>query len=774
MWRPPILCLLLVVAAFAVVTPPIAVRSQDAPQETIDGPAPAAPGEAESPAGEEPAPEPLEFDDETPLTGKESIGVNLFPFYARTRDRETGEHSTMAAFWIYWRTSQGFDVAPDEPLPTDEAARDVRKRSTWLLPFYFKNENRDDFWTVAPIPFYFGFGKVDDWFAAALPLYWSAHQDLPEIDSQAGWQVLFPFYWHFYDPGEREWWLLPFTIDRSLPGERQTWVLPPLYAHSSYTDIAGEDAGTGHSLLWPLIEIEDRDEGYEYRFLPFGSVSRHGDARSLLITPFYYESSDPTGSFYWAFPFHSRFETVDEQRDYWAAGIYNTARTVDEEGSIVRSRDDWLWSLASFQENRRTGEVHERVLPLGYWHTETDVHTTSLGGPLFYSSRRLDADENLHSLDLILGNVWVSSRVEAPPNGGPPSVSDDATNDADGAGDSDNAAIVHSAVPPADGAGAEAGAESIDSAAVAAIATEPHLRSSEQGLLYPLTRWYRDDVGNEGHWVAPFYFNTETDTSHKLAAWPLAYQQADISNYELNYFRYFFLFNHETWASGSRLSVAQLLFDWYSEDAEDRQHVSFLYPLFEVDSSRTRTEFHFDQILGAEIREEGGERIDAYRLFPIFWLGGRDRLSAAGEWVPQERHFYLFPFYGYEARTTKVDYHVLYPLLHVQRATESTTFELWPMLFFSSNPTRNAWAVWPFHAHESGEGADDTWVERFFFLSKYSQGPGRGAWRLDPFLWSYSWDDAVGISEFALPFSLYKQRTEGASTRRTLFWFINF
>ena len=52
-------------------------------------------------------------------------------------------------------------------------------------------------------------------------------------------------------------------------------------------------------VLWPLFGVEDRNDGYLRRFLPFYVDSVEGDTRSRLISPFYYQVDGPRGRQRW-------------------------------------------------------------------------------------------------------------------------------------------------------------------------------------------------------------------------------------------------------------------------------------------------------------------------------------------------------------------------------------------------------------------------------------------------------------------------------------------
>ena len=691
-----------------------------------------------------------------PLTRAESypddwqpVGGQFPWIWTHERNVITGEEKESIVWPFYIR--EGLRAA-DEASGLDPSTDPGRLRpNEWALyinPFYLA-KRRGAAWSGWGIPFlvpYFTKGDARGYGTVALPFYYAAHENVPGSETGAGYRILFPFYWDSYSVSGREMWIPPFWADRTLPGARQRWVLPPLYAYSEYRNLEGEADGSSHDVLWPLIKIDRRSDSYDYRFLPFGWSTEDPNGHSLLLTPFYYEGSRPGETFYYLFPFHARSRKADSADDYWALGLYHQGTDFDAEGETLRWRYDLLWNLISWQKNETSGAEHEHVLPLGYWHTSTADDVMTVGGPFYFTRRWLDDDQNRHELDFVLGNLWVSSEVHGPPTQAPTEA----------------------------GRASEAAREASLREDASDAAPARAVLSQEEGILYPLSRWYSDEKGNQGQWVAPFYFETRTESSEKLAIWPLSYQQEDVSNYEVNYWRYFFLYNDESWNGGSRSTIGQVLFDWKREAADDRNHVSLLYPLLEVETSKNSTEFHVNHIVAGASSEESGERVDDYRFFPFFWMGGRDRLNATGEWVPLEKHFYLLPFYGYEARTTKVDHHFLYPLIHLQWATESFSMEVWPIAFYSDNPTLHNWSVWPLHSNEAGEAAESNWLRDLMFLSKYSDSPSETTYRLDPFLWSWNADHREGVTEWSILFSIYSQRTVGQETTRTLFWFLEF
>ena len=669
----------------------------------------------------------------------------LFPFFTNSRDPGDGSEYYQA-FGLYhrWR-----DPGPGGNV--DEL--------TIAFPAYVEH-NEDGQFLKTLLPFYWSWGNRSEFMSIGFPLYWREHTQLDETGPGDGYTVFAPFYFHVYSSTDTDRFFVPLYGYRSFPGEEQHSVLGPLYVYQRFEDVRGEKSGSAHSFAWPLMTFESREDDFTYRVLPLFSVSETGSDSNLLVTPFYYESSDTGGEFRYVFPFISSTTKPGETTNRYGMGLYTRERAHDADGTLLRSRDDALWGAVSFQRDVRAGMTHERMLPLAYWHTEKPDSSDTLYGPFYFSHTSIDSGDNRWSLDLLLGNLYVSSRVEGPPE---------------------------SAVTPASvTTGTPGGPTATKEVARTLVAPGPdrdgdrslypaHVeRSVEKGILWPMIRWHRNELGHSSRWFAPFYFDDETDSSSSVAVFPLAYTQEDQGAYELSFFRYFFLWNSERWATGTRLSIGQLLFDWTSEDTRDRDEISILHPLFEGYRSSTGYGYHLLQIIAGNDNVEGGDHDTTLRLFPFFWYGYSDRQDTDGEWARQNEHFYLLPFYGFESTPTRVDNNAIYPLLHVAETTDSFQAEFWPLFFWQDRSTLQALRIWPFHSSEAGESADERWWVDWMFLSKYAFSPGRFSYRLDPFLYSYERDDDENTSRLDVLFGLYQKETAGEETRHTLFWFLSF
>ncbi len=171
-----------------------------------------------------------------------------------------------------------------------------------------------------------------------------------------------------------------------------------------------------------------------------------------------------------------------------------------------------------------------------------------------------------------------------------------------------------------------------------------------------------------------------------------------------------------------------------------------MYPLIEFDRNREGYSFDFSSAIHLEHREGGGERRSVYRFFPIYWQGIRER-ETGEEWELDRKHFFLFPLFGHFTRSTRTDYYVAFPLLHLQDSPDALRFELWPTLFYRNEPSLLAFRLFPFHTDETGELAGDFWVSRYLFLSKRFVSAERSSYRLEPFIFRLSGgEDEFGIA----------------------------
>ncbi len=652
--------------------------------------------------------------------GSKSFSVASFPLFGYSRT-ET-QTSWNALFWLYRTTYyqttakrthsvlfplSHFDVEPDDSkgtrwlLPYIETFDDKR---LWrfVVPLYYEYQTlaggNTDWFLRTTIPLYWSWGYANDYFSTGFPLYWASR------DGPRGWQVFLPIFLHSYSASSRGVHVLPLVSYRSFPSRQQLFIGGPLYVHEQFYNLQKEPSGSGNHVLWPFFAVEHRDDGHLYRALPFFWSSREGDTSDLLLSPFYYQADGPLGTHRYILPLYGHYESSTVERDLYAAGSYIFTRGKDEAGATARTRHDILWSLFSFEEEKRIGGSHQHILPLGYWNTRTPVEDQTVAGPFYYSHRISEGGET-HHLSLILGNLYFSKVVEGPPR-----------------------------------------------------AAEPNRISSDQGILWPFSRWYQDGEKSSARWVLPVYFDVKDELSSHFALFPFYFQQREETPYSLSYFRYFFLFDRESWRGGHRWTVGQLLFDWKVDEATEAHRLRLLYPLIELASSRDGYSFQLTPLLHLS-RSEG--KTNNY-LFPIFWQGGTERKTASGEVRYEYQHFFLFPFYGVDARSTRSDHYLLFPLVHFQLANEAFRFELWPSFFYRNEPGLHAVRLWPLHAEEAGLTAGEFWVSRYLFLSKHFATSEAFTYRFDPFLFRTS----AGPDTFGLGglFELLAYDREGADS----------
>jgi hypothetical protein len=79
--------------------------------------------------------------------------------------------------------------------------------------------------------------------------------------------------------------------------------------------------------------------------------------------------------------------------------------------------------------------------------------------------------------------------------------------------------------------------------------------------------------------------------------------------------------------------------------------------------------------------------------------------------------------------------------------------------------------AWPFHAHETGATAEDSWVARFFFVSKYFQTAESASYRLDPFLFRFRTDRERLLVSFLFEVFAYDETPTETSLRVPPFFF---
>lgn len=724
---------------------------------------------------------------------KKGYIVYSFPLYSRSVGRpETTLESTLILYHSHVDTETGrqatsflyplsrFDNAPDGTsgdnwfFPYIETY-DTRKLWRLVIPFWIEyqtlagNRANVDWFFRLGLPLFLSLGSPEDYFTMGFPLYWGSRT------GARGWQVLIPFYVHTFSATSSSTHVFPLVSHRSVPSRKQLFIVGPLYVNERFYGLGRRYQGMGHHVLWPFFAWEGREDGHLYRLLPLFWSSREGDASDLLLTPFYYESDGPQGKRRYFIPFYGRFEAERLSREYYALGTYIRTREVDGEGAPVRSKDDFLWALASSSQEHRTGSSHAHIFPLAYWSTRTPAEDLTIAGPFYFSERSVDGDET-EFLDLILGNLIFSRVVERRE---PAAVGPDGLVPAGQAGEAgsmhqvDDAAareasegeehpIAETGKPPDGGVMPPAGDGSLHPLSRAPAAVRPSREIwRDQGVLWPLARSYRSEDGSRGTWLIPFYFNTASEASRRLAFWPFFYGQADNGPYDINYFRYFFLFDRETWRGGHRWTIGQVVADWTTDEATASHRLRVLYPLV---SYAWDPEGYALDVTPLCRFSRSGETVEN-RFFPIYWQGKTVREGTDGKPSTESSHFFLFPLFGQIRKSTHTEYYAPFPLFHLKTSVDALRFELWPAVFFRDEPALFALRLWPLHADETRVGAGDSWVSRFLFFSKRFETPDGFRYRLDPFIFRISrGPDETGMAAL-LELLAYDRKGSDASLR---------
>ncbi len=361
-----------------------------------------------------------------------TFSVAVRPFYSYARDENTVVWGSL--FGLYRRTyterTGKQTLTFLFPLVHHDVEPDGTRGDRWYFPYYetFNEERRwrfvlpllylerqslsggevNTFWRYG-LPTYFAWGAPDDHFGLGFPLYWESRS------GKSGWRTFFPLYWDFYTATERSWFLLPLFVHRGFPSLKQDSLVWPFFVLERFYDMSGERRGTGVDLMWPFTRVEVRNDGYHYRLLPLFSISKRGPYHGLLLTPFYYRQETPRGTHSYFIPFYGRTETDRTVTDYYAAGAVIASTEKNENDETTRTKLDLLWSLISREKDYALGGTHTHVLPLLYWNTETPSTDRTIAGPLYYSHRIIE-DEEEHYLKLFLGNLFVSKVTFGPPS----------------------------------------------------------------------------------------------------------------------------------------------------------------------------------------------------------------------------------------------------------------------------------------------------------------------------------------------------------------------
>jgi len=581
-----------------------------------------------------------------------------------------------------------------------------RRRFRTLFPFIWNYQTRsgtEATWSFTyGVPTYLGWGAPRDSFAMGFPIYWA---------SQSGaksWSFLFPLFLSQKDSSTSAFYSLPFSRV-SFFSLKAISLLAGGLTHRGHFDAKGQSDGWSLDLFWWLWGLEKRSDQGQFRLLPLFWKSRHGEDHSLFVAPLLYRQWGPTHRQNYLFPVYGRFRSSDGKlrRDFYAAGLFGRTEEDDPAGGLLRWRNDFFWSLASFQKNERLALAHRRILPLGFWQTESRGEERAVLGPLLYS-HRIDVGRTTHRLKLLLGNVFFSETLEeeVPPAAAP--------------------------VPSASTAAQAAAPEKPGGTSTPPLARR--VISKSRGILWPLTRWGWNAQGDPAEWAFPFYYHSTAPTTETRSFFPILYTRRDSASYRSRYFRYFYLFDWEKFEGGYRFSIGQLLGDWLIDSLKDEKRFRFLYPIFQFQFSPETVSFQVTPLLQGRRREEGGERTRSLFFFPFLFRGASEMKNPDGTYTKNSRHFYLFPFYGVSEKSLKTERDFLMPLFHLQTTPDGFAFQFLPSFYVRSGPGESNFRVWPLHSNESGEGAGDSWIGRFLFLSKLAKRQQSFSYRLDPFL----------------------------------------
>ncbi len=628
----------------------------------------------------------------------------LLFLYANEYYRESGK----TAHSFLWPLGR-LDVEPDGvtghrrflPFYFDTFNDARRIRATPLFFNYQRRSGTDVTWSFTfALPDYFGWGAPDDYFGFGFPLFWRTRA------GRSGWDLFIPVYFSFHGPASWGTHVLPLVSYNSFPSQKQLFLLGPTFIHRRFKGFGGKHEGSGTSLLWPLIHFERRIDKYHYRLLPLFWTSRDGDERDLLLLPLWYRQWGGDRSQNYFFPAYGRYESDRLRREFYGLGTVIRSQEMDDEGEVFLDRTDILWSLLSFQENLATHETHQHFYPLGFWRTRSVPVDRTIVGPLLYSHRIDGTEDRTYHLNLTGGNLWVSREVHQ-----------------------------QRYVAPAD-----------DATARPVRTTE--VVSSEKGFFWPMVRWGFDaETGVHSQWVAPFFFNRTSPSDETTATFPLLFLDRQDDRYQAKYFRYFFLFNHERWNDGYRVTIGQLLADYMTDRARGTYRWRVLYPLTEYQKTADGYHYEITPLMQGGVTEDGGQRTTSHFLFPIYWSGSTQQQQEDGTYTTEAEHLYVFPLFGVNRKTLRTQRDFLMPFISTERGIDSLKVQVRPFFFLRDDPEEFSVRLWPLHAFEHGEAAGDWWVSKYLYLSKNFVRQSSWSYRLEPFIFRLgSSEDSFGIA----------------------------
>ena len=624
------------------------------------------------------------------------------------------------------------------PLGRFEADPDGVRGHNRLLPFYWDNYDEEwrlrlalypyinyqqrngtkvawDFTYLAPT--YIGFGPPEDYFGFGFPLYWHSRE------GSSSWYLFIPLHYSFFTNTSHGFHLFPIFSHNNYPSENLYVFGGPLFVLRRFFDFEQKPVGTGVSLLWPFTTFESRPEGHHYRLFPLFWTSRNRDERDLLIFPWYHQWGGDRSQTYFI-PFYGHFKSKRVDRNIYALGTYIYSEGRASDGEIVSHQHDIVWPLLSFSKNDREKTSHQRFLPLGLWNSTGPAVDRTLAGPLYYG-HRVEHEDETHRLGLLAGNLWLSKTIH------------------------------RRELTPVVQATQHGDAE-VDTS-TARSEPQSKLVSQERGVLWPLLRWGEDE-SRSSEWLLPFYFHQKTTDDETRAFFPLVFTDSMNDRYRSSLARYLFFLDIESWPGGHRHTVAQLVWDWFSDDAQSRRRWRFLYPFLEFESTTQGYRYAFTPILSGESREEGGERVNGHFLFPLYWFGSTQK-KKGDEYVDENQYLYVFPLFGINRKTLRTQYDVLLPFFHIEQGLNSFQFQMRPFVFYRNDPAIKTARLWPFYSYEEGEGAGNWWVSKYLFLAKSAVRAESWSHRIAPFLFRMS--SAPESSGFGALLELFAYDREG-------------
>ena len=251
------------------------------------------------------------------------------------------------------------------------------------------------------IPPYLFYRSYDGRFTEILGIYW--HQRGTE-----GYQVVFPFYWHFWTEKTTSTFYTLFQYRRT-PNERNYRLWPVIF-YTSYGErgagfsimplfhFAREGTRTAAVLPWLLSGFDrDPERGYS-RGLAAGLYYWHRDReegyRADAVFPIFYSSRGKDDAFTWVLPFNFHWRKGGD-RTLMFLPLFYQSRSPDRTTTL---------NLVPPLYHRREGDTSRlAVLPLyfagkspltGYrvlfpifWQFYSRYHNFALAGPFFYRRR---------------------------------------------------------------------------------------------------------------------------------------------------------------------------------------------------------------------------------------------------------------------------------------------------------------------------------------------------------------------------------------------------